>query len=214
MPTRAARRAIACFTLAILACGASWLFAQTPAAPVQPFDAQDTLPLDPAVRTGSLPNGLKYFIRHNARPAQRVSLRLVVKSGSLQEADDQQGLAHFIEHMAFNGSAHFEPGELVSYFESTGARLGPHVNAYTGFDETGTSRSIAIPWPHSCQRRPNRDAARRAPHDHDQYPMIDVRFRSNPASTDDRIRSRSWKRLRLAISPLPNRMTSTHRWVR
>ena len=63
-------------------------------------------------------------------------LRLAVKTGSLDEADDQQGLAHVLEHMAFNGSAHFKPGELVSYFESTGARLGPHVNAYTGFDET------------------------------------------------------------------------------
>ena len=63
-------------------------------------------------------------------------LRLAVKTGSLDEADDQQGLAHMLEHMAFNGSAHFKPGELVSYFESTGARLGPHVNAYTGFEET------------------------------------------------------------------------------
>ena len=65
-----------------------------------------------------------------------MSLRLAVKAGSLFEADDQQGLAHLIEHMAFNGSAHFKPGELVSYFESVGARLGPHVNAYTSFDET------------------------------------------------------------------------------
>ena len=84
----------------------------------------------------TLPNGLKTFVRQNARPAKRVSLRLAVKAGSLDEADDQQGLAHFIEHMAFNGSAHFKPGELVSYFESVGARLGPHVNAYTSFDET------------------------------------------------------------------------------
>ena len=76
------------------------------------------------------------MIRQNDRPAKRVALRLAVKAGSLDEADDQQGLAHFIEHMAFNGSAHFKPGELVSYFESSGARLGPHVNAYTSFDET------------------------------------------------------------------------------
>src|SRR5207244_7230866 len=58
------------------------------------------------------------------------------KAGSLEEADDQQGLAHLIEHMAFNGSAHFKTGEVFSYFESVGARLGPHVNAYTSFDET------------------------------------------------------------------------------
>ena len=98
---------------------------------------QDTIPFDAAVRTGTLPNGLKYFVRQNARPAKRVLLRLAVKAGSLDEADDQQGLAHFLEHMAFNGSAHFKPGELVSYFESTGARLGPHVNAYTELRRDG-----------------------------------------------------------------------------
>ena len=97
---------------------------------------QATIPFDAAVRTATLPNGLKYFVRQNSRPAKRLSLRLAVKAGSLFEADDQQGLAHLIEHMAFNGSAHFKPGELVSYFESIGARLGPHVNAYTSFDET------------------------------------------------------------------------------
>ena len=97
---------------------------------------QDTIPFDTAVRTGTLPNGLKFYVRQNSRPAARVSLRLAVKAGSINEADDQQGLAHLIEHMAFNGSAHFKPGELVSFFESSGARLGPHVNAYTSFDET------------------------------------------------------------------------------
>jgi zinc protease len=97
---------------------------------------QETLPFDPAVKVGTLPNGLKYYVRKNTRPANRVVLRLAVKTGSLDEADDQQGLAHVVEHMAFNGSEHFKPGELVSYFESTGARLGPHVNAYTGFEET------------------------------------------------------------------------------
>ncbi len=96
----------------------------------------ETIPFDAAVRTGTLPNGLKYYVRKNGRPANRVLLRLAVKTGSLDEADDQQGLAHFVEHMAFNGSEHFKPGELVSYFESTGARLGPHVNAETGFEET------------------------------------------------------------------------------
>jgi len=102
----------------------------------QTFNLQDTIPFDAAVKTATLPNGLKYFIRQNNRPAKRVSLRLAVKAGSLFENDDQLGLAHLIEHMAFNGSAHFKPGELVSYFESIGARLGPHVNAYTSFDET------------------------------------------------------------------------------
>jgi zinc protease len=115
--------------------------AQAPAgaqpAPASPaIDPQATLPFDAAVRTGRLPNGLTFYVRHNERPLHRVSLRLAVNAGSLDEADDQQGLAHFLEHMAFNGSAHFEPGKLVSYFESVGARLGPHVNAYTSFEET------------------------------------------------------------------------------
>ena len=94
------------------------------------------LSLDPAIRTGRLPNGLTYFIRRNARPASRAMLRLAVKAGSVDEADDQLGLAHVLEHMAFNGGAHFKPGELVKYLESIGARFGPHVNAYTSYDET------------------------------------------------------------------------------
>src|SRR3954469_5220353 len=102
----------------------------------QPAALQAQVPFDAAVRTGKLPNGITYFVRKNARPANRVLLRLAVKTGSLDEADDQQGLAHVVEHMAFNGSAHFKPGELIAYFESTGTRLGPHVNAYTTFDET------------------------------------------------------------------------------
>ncbi len=110
--------------------------AQAPAPAVRAFTPQDTIPFDAAVRTGKLPNGLTYYVRKNSRPANRVLLRLAVKTGSLDEADDQQGLAHMLEHMAFNGSAHFPPGQLVSYFESTGARLGPHVNAYTSFEET------------------------------------------------------------------------------
>ena len=112
------------------------LSAQAPQPAAPALNLQQPIPFDAAVRTGTLPNGMKFFIRSNARPEKRVALRLAVKAGSLFEADDQQGLAHLIEHMAFNGSAHFKPGELVSYFESTGARLGPHVNAYTGFDET------------------------------------------------------------------------------
>jgi len=110
--------------------------ARTPPQPSAPIPLQDPIPFDAAVKTGTLPNGLKYYVRRNTRPANRVLLRLAVKTGSLDEADDQQGLAHMLEHMAFNGSTHFKPGELISYFESTGARLGPHVNAYTAFEET------------------------------------------------------------------------------
>src|SRR5262249_54096436 len=84
----------------------------------QSINLQQNIPFDAAVKTAKLPNGLTYFIRQNGRPAKRASLRLAVKAGSLFEEPDQLGLAHLIEHMAFNGSAHFKPGELVSYFES------------------------------------------------------------------------------------------------
>ena len=99
-------------------------------------DLSAPLPLDPAVRTGTLPNGLQFLIRQNDLPENRAFLRLAVRAGSIDEADDQRGLAHLLEHMAFNGSAHFKPGELVSYLESIGARFGADVNAYTSFDET------------------------------------------------------------------------------
>lgn len=113
--------------------------AQTPppqSAPSAELSLAAPLPRDPAVRIGRLDNGLTYYIRQNGRPAQRVSLRLAVNVGSLQEADDQRGLAHFLEHMAFNGTDNFKPGELVAFLESIGARFGPHVNASTSFDET------------------------------------------------------------------------------
>jgi zinc protease len=99
-------------------------------------DLSAPLPLDPAIRAGTLPNGLTFLIRRNAQPAQRALLRLAVKAGSIDEADDQRGLAHLLEHMAFNGSTHFKAGELVTYLESIGSRFGPDVNAYTSFDET------------------------------------------------------------------------------
>jgi len=94
------------------------------------------IPLDPAITTGTFENGLQYFIRANTEPAARAELRLVVNVGSIVEADDQQGLAHFVEHMAFNGTAHFPKQALVAFMESIGMRFGPSVNAYTSFDET------------------------------------------------------------------------------
>jgi zinc protease len=109
---------------------------QTPAPNAAAVALDRVLPVDPAVRTGTLDNGLRFFIRHNGRPASRVSLRLAVDAGSMQEEPDQRGLAHFIEHMAFNGTENFKPGELVAFLESIGARFGPHVNASTSFDET------------------------------------------------------------------------------
>src|SRR5918993_1970772 len=100
------------------------------------FAPSDPLPFDRAVTRGTLPNGLTYYIRRNTRPEKRVMLHLAVKAGSVDETDQQQGLAHFLEHMAFNGSRTFKAGELIATLESTGARMGPHVNAYTSFDET------------------------------------------------------------------------------
>ena len=111
--------------------------AQVPAPQAPPaFEPTAVIPLDTAVATGTLPNGLRYYVRRNARPEKRVMLQLAVKAGSVDETDAQQGLAHFLEHMGFNGTRHFKPGELIAALESTGARLGPHVNAQTGFDDT------------------------------------------------------------------------------
>jgi zinc protease len=94
------------------------------------------LPVDSRVTVGTLDNGLRYYIRTNKRPENRAELRLVVNAGSILEDDDQQGLAHLLEHMAFNGTANFEKQELVRYLESIGMSFGPDVNAYTSFDET------------------------------------------------------------------------------
>ncbi|HET7458351.1 MAG TPA: pitrilysin family protein, partial [Gemmatimonadaceae bacterium] len=111
--------------------------AQTPRAPAaSPAAAADTLPLDSAVRFGVLPNGLRYYVRVNHRPEKRAELRLVVDAGSVLEDEDQRGLAHFVEHMAFNGTTHFARNELVNYLESIGMSFGADLNAATSFDET------------------------------------------------------------------------------
>src|SRR5688572_22396830 len=111
------------------------LRAQAP-VPKPAFSPADPVPFDTQVLRGTLPNGLTYYIRKNGRPDDRVLLQLAVKAGSVDETDEQQGLAHFVEHMAFNGSRKFKAGELIKTLESSGARMGPHVNAYTSFDET------------------------------------------------------------------------------
>ena len=95
-----------------------------------------TMPVDPDVRTGVFANGLTYYVRANQRPENRAELRLVVNAGSVLEDDDQRGMAHLLEHMAFNGTENFEKQELIEFMESIGMRLGPDVNAYTSFDET------------------------------------------------------------------------------
>jgi zinc protease len=102
----------------------------------QERDLTRPLPVDSAVTTGVFDNGLRYFIRANTRPENRAELRLVVDAGSVLEDDDQRGLAHFVEHMAFNGTRHFPKQALVEYLERIGMRFGPDINAYTSFDET------------------------------------------------------------------------------
>jgi zinc protease len=91
---------------------------------------------DPALRTGTLPNGLRYYIRANAAPAHRAELRLAVNAGSVLEDDDQQGFAHFLEHMAFNGTRHFPHNSLIDFVEGSGMSFGADLNAYTSPDET------------------------------------------------------------------------------
>ena len=102
----------------------------------QDFDVQTPLPVDTAIKTGQLDNGLTYYLRHNARPEKRIELRLAVKAGSICETDQQKGLAHFVEHMCFNGTKNFKENELVSVLEEMGVKFGADLNAQTGFDET------------------------------------------------------------------------------
>ena len=94
------------------------------------------LTTDPAVRVGVLDNGMKYYVRENSRPEGRAELRLAVQAGSILEDDDQRGLAHFVEHMAFNGTENFEKNQMIKYLESIGMRFGADLNAFTSYDMT------------------------------------------------------------------------------
>ena len=104
--------------------------------PPETISLKEPVPVDPRITIGYLPNGLRYYVRANGRPYQRAELRLVVSVGSVLEDNDQRGLAHFVEHMAFDGSEHFAKQDLIRFMESIGMRLGPGVNANTSFDET------------------------------------------------------------------------------
>ncbi|MBQ9641054.1 MAG: insulinase family protein [Bacteroidaceae bacterium] len=99
--------------------------------------AQDvTIPLDPAVRKGTLPNGLTYYLRYNNWPEKRANFYIAQKVGSMQEEENQRGLAHFLEHMCFNGTTNFPGDRLKKYLETIGVKFGENLNAYTSFDET------------------------------------------------------------------------------
>jgi zinc protease len=99
-------------------------------------DLKDTLPTDPNVVVGKLDNGLIYYIRRNSKPEKRVELRLAVNAGSVLENNSQQGLAHFTEHMCFNGTKNFPHNDLVDFLQKTGVKFGADINAHTSFDET------------------------------------------------------------------------------
>jgi zinc protease len=107
-----------------------------PALGAQAPDLASPLPADSSVVHGRLPNGLRYLIRRNVKPEKRAELRLVVNAGSILEDDAQRGLAHFVEHMAFNGTKRFPKSSIVDYLERVGMRFGADLNAYTSFDET------------------------------------------------------------------------------
>ena len=121
------------FTLTLL--GAAAQGAGAPPTPAV-IRLSDPIPIGPQVKVGKLANGLTYYIQRNARPEKKLELRLVVKAGSILEDEDQRGLAHLTEHMAFNGSAHFKKWELISWLQSIGVKFGADLNAYTSFDET------------------------------------------------------------------------------
>jgi zinc protease len=112
----------------------------------------DAMPVDPQITMGKFPNGMRYYIRANKKPEKRAELRLVVKAGSILEDDDQQGLAHLVEHMAFNGTKHFPKNEVVSFLESLGMRFGADVNAYTSFDETVYMLTVPTDKPETMDR--------------------------------------------------------------
>jgi len=96
----------------------------------------EAIPPDPAILIGKLDNGLTYYIKKNSKPEQRIELRLVVNAGSICETDGQQGLAHFMEHMCFNGTKNFPSNRMIQMLEEMGVGFGSELNAYTGFDET------------------------------------------------------------------------------
>ncbi len=102
----------------------------------QPFDYSKKIPVDSSIKFGKLANGMVYYIKKNKKPENRAELRLAVNAGSVLEDTDQLGLAHFTEHMAFNGTTHFAKNELVSYLQSVGVKFGADLNAYTSFDQT------------------------------------------------------------------------------
>ena len=113
-----------------------WMLAGMLPVLAQNVNLETPIAVDPNVKIGKLDNGMTYYIRKNIKPENRVELRLAVNTGSVMENDDQQGLAHFTEHMCFNGTRNFPKNELINFLQKSGVGFGADINAYTSFDET------------------------------------------------------------------------------
>src|SRR4030095_1648100 len=109
---------------------------ETSAASVASYPLSQQMPVAPDVPVRTLPNGLRYYVRANGKPARRAALRLVVKAGSVLEDDDQKGLAHYVEHMLFEGTRNFPGKSLIDFLSSLGLSIGPDANAATSYDDT------------------------------------------------------------------------------
>jgi zinc protease len=143
----------------VLAAAVSVASAQTPPAEhetsarsVASYGLSQQMPVDPEVVVGTLPNGLRYYVRANGKPGHRAELRLVVKAGSVLEDDDQRGLAHFVEHMEFEGTRHFPRQSIVDFLSSLGLSIGPDANAVTSYDDTQYTLRVPTDVPGALDR--------------------------------------------------------------
>ena len=125
--------ALVCATAAAVATARQ---ASAPAASARTASLAQAVPVDPQITVGRFPNGLRYYVRVNHKPEHRAELRLVVNAGSVLEDDNQRGLAHFVEHMAFNGTTHYPKQQIIAFMQAIGMQFGPSINAFTSFDET------------------------------------------------------------------------------
>src|SRR4051794_5976273 len=145
-----------CTLLAVLLSASA--FAQAPAgretsaASVASYALTQQMPVDPEVVVGTLPNGLRYYVRPNAKPARRAELRLVVKAGSVLEDPDQQGVAHFVEHMEFEGTSHFPRSGIIDFLSSLGLSIGADANAATSYDDTQYTLRVPTDVPGALDR--------------------------------------------------------------
>jgi zinc protease len=152
---RAASLVVACLLAAAVQVASAQPLAagrETSAASVASFNLSQQMPVDPEDVVGALPNGLRFYVRPNPRPARQAELRLVVKAGSVLEDDDQRGLAHFVEHMQFEGTRHFPGQGINSFLGSLGLSIGADANAATGFDETQYTLRVPTDVPGALDR--------------------------------------------------------------